>query len=52
MSMRFIEQWFHLSPDNGSGAIEAAHAATLALLAVLVISRHYIKRFVEWCARG
>jgi hypothetical protein len=46
MSMRFIEQWLQLSPDNGSGAVEIAYVATVALLAVVVSSR-YIIRFVE-----
>jgi hypothetical protein len=47
--MRFIEQWLQLSPDNGSGAIEIVYVATVALLAVVIISR-YIIRFVGWCA--
>lgn len=47
MSKNFIEQWFQVSPDNGSGAIEVAYVATVALLAVGVSSRRYIVRLVK-----
>jgi hypothetical protein len=47
--MHFIEQWFQASPDNGSGAIEVAYLATVALLAVAVSSRRYMVRLVKWC---
>ena len=46
--MDFIERWFHLSPDNGSGVTEA-----LFLLAVgaLVLAFAYRRRLVEFVKR-
>jgi hypothetical protein len=48
--MHLIEHWFQVSPDNGSGAIEVAYVATVALLVVVVRSRRYMVRLVKWCA--
>jgi hypothetical protein len=35
--MRFIEYWFAISPDNGSGALESA---LFALSAILLATLH------------
>jgi hypothetical protein len=46
-SIRFIEQWFQLSPDNGNGAMEVAYVVTVALLAVVISSQRYIIKACE-----
>ena len=41
--MDFIEQWFQVSPDAGSGVLEALYVATAALvLTTLLLRRHII----------
>ncbi len=37
--MDFIERWFHLSPDNGSGTTEAMFIAVGALLVGAIVWR-------------
>ena len=34
--MDFIEHWFHIFPDNGSGATEVLYFVTMAALALLL----------------
>ena len=33
--MDFIERWFHVSPDNGSGATEVMYVVAVAALIIL-----------------
>jgi hypothetical protein len=40
--MDFIEQWFHMSPDNGSGALEIMYVVAVALLVVVLSCRRGI----------
>ena len=47
--MDFIERWFHLSPDNGSGSTEALYLGVLALLAVAIVFRHRLGDFARRC---
>lgn len=37
--MDFIEQWFRLSPDGGTGALETFYAAAAAAGAILLLHR-------------
>ena len=37
--MNFVEQWFGLSPDGGSGTLEFAYAAVGVLLVVAGVAR-------------
>jgi len=48
--MDFIEQWFHVSPDNGSGATELVYIIVIAAAVVLLWSRRRIIAFAKWCA--
>jgi hypothetical protein len=50
--MHFIEQWFQVSPDNGSGAIEVAYLAAVTLLVVVVSCRRYTIKLVKSCSGG
>jgi len=36
--MDFIEEWFHLSPDGGSGLVEALYILGVVLVAALVVA--------------
>jgi hypothetical protein len=44
--MHLIEQWFQVSPDNGSGAIELAYVATVVLLVLFVMIARAAR--VQW----
>jgi hypothetical protein len=37
--MDFIERWFHVSPDNGSGSTEVMYFVAIALVVVAIICR-------------
>ncbi|MGC1379787.1 MAG: hypothetical protein WA814_02045 [Candidatus Baltobacteraceae bacterium] len=37
--MDFIEQWLHLSPDGGNGALEACYAIAIAAGVLLLLQR-------------
>jgi hypothetical protein len=37
--MDFIEQWFHLSPDGGSGTFEACYAIAAGAGAIVLLQR-------------
>ena len=37
--MDFIERWFHLSPDNGSGTTEAIFIVVAAVLVIGILNR-------------
>lgn len=45
--MDFIERWFHLSPDNGSGSTEALYLGIVAFVAVVLIFRRRIGTFAN-----
>ena len=46
--MDFIEQWFHIAPDAGSGVLEAIYLVTGAAVAtVLLFSRRIISRIAR-----
>ncbi len=45
--MDFIERWFNLSPDNGSGATEALFLLAAALLIVAVVYRRRIAELAK-----
>jgi hypothetical protein len=45
VTMDFIEQWLHLSPDGGSGALEAYYAAATAA-GVILLFRHALATFL------
>jgi hypothetical protein len=36
--MDFIEVWFHLSPDGGSGLVEALYIVGVVLVAALIVA--------------
>ena len=37
--MDFIERWFGISPDGGSGALEAVYLAAILALVVMIFWR-------------
>ena len=45
--MDFIERWFHLSPDNGSGATEALFILAAAALIAAVAGRRRLAEFAK-----
>ena len=45
--MDFIERWFHLSPDNGSGATEALFLLAAVALIVTVAGRRRLAEFAK-----
>jgi hypothetical protein len=45
--MDFIERWFHLSPDAGSGATEVALIVAFAMLAAVVFYRRRLAKFAR-----
>jgi len=47
--MDFIERWFHVSPDGGNGALEAAYIAVAVGVVVLVIARRRVLSFGQRC---
>jgi hypothetical protein len=47
--MDFIEQWFHVSPDNGNGATEIIYIIAVASLVVVLSCRRRISILVKWC---
>jgi hypothetical protein len=40
--MDFIEQWFHVSPDGGNGALEGLYLAVI--IGAATLSRLYVVR--------
>ena len=42
--MDFIEQWAHLSPDGGSGALEALYVLVAAAVAATAVFRLTVAR--------
>ena len=48
--MDFIERWFHVSPDNGSGSTEVMYLAAVIVLLVAITCRHQLASFVRRCA--
>jgi len=47
--MDFIEQWFHVSPDNGSGATEVIYVIAGVALVIMLFARRRLAAFVKWC---
>ena len=45
--MDFIERWFHLSPDNGSGTTEALFLLAAVALIIAVAGRRRLVEFVK-----
>ena len=45
--MDFIERWFHLSPDNGSGVTEALFLLAAVALIAAVACRRRLVEFVK-----
>lgn len=43
--MDFIERWFGISPDGGSGLTEVSYIFLLALVIVLLFGRRVLRRF-------
>lgn len=50
--MDFIERWFHVSPDNGTGSTEAMYLAAIIVLLVAIALRRHLASFVRRCANG
>lgn len=48
--MDFIERWLHVSPDGGSGALEALFVVGLPILIVLAFRRSYFLSLLKWYA--
>jgi Sec-independent protein translocase protein TatA len=48
--MDFIERWFHVSPDNGSGSTELMYIVAIAVLVIATIRRRQLASFVKRCA--
>ncbi len=44
--MDFIERWFHVSPDNGSGATEMLYLVVAAALVLGVLFRRRLVNFI------
>jgi len=40
----FIEKWLHVSPDGGSGALEALYLVVIALVVASVVVRRRRRR--------
>jgi hypothetical protein len=47
--MNFIEKWFHVSPDGGSGATEATYVIAVIALVVMLIARRRLALLARWC---
>jgi len=43
----FFERLFHISPDGGSGATEAAYILAIIAVAVVLALRQRIARFIR-----
>ena len=50
--MDFIERWFGLSPDGGSGATEASIFVALCLLVVALVWRQQRRRMSRLKSRA
>ncbi len=50
--MDFIEQWFHVAPDAGSGSLEAIYAVTGAAVGAALVFRRRIASFAARRQRG
>jgi hypothetical protein len=48
--MDFIERWFHVSPDNGSGSTELMYVVVIAVPVIAIICRRQLASFVKRCA--
>jgi hypothetical protein len=48
--MDFIERWFHVSPDNGSGSTEVMYIVAMTFLLIAIIRRRQLAGFVRRCA--
>ena len=46
--MNFIETWFHLSPDNGSGTTEVMYVVVAATLVVGLLVRRRLAALAKW----
>ena len=44
--MDFIEQWFRVAPDAGSGALEAIYVVTAAVVVAALVFRRRMAAFV------
>jgi len=44
--MDFIEQWFGISPDGGSGALEAVYVGVLAIVVAGLVFRRRVRRMI------
>jgi hypothetical protein len=43
--MNYFEQWFHISPDGGSGVLEALYAmAPVAVIAAIAFWRSFRRK--------
>jgi hypothetical protein len=42
----FIERWFGVSPDGGSGSLEMLYIAAIALVVGVILFRSRIKEFI------
>jgi hypothetical protein len=47
--MDFIERWFHVSPDNGSGSTEVMYIVAITVLLIATIRRRQLVSFVRRC---
>ena len=45
--MDFIERWFHVSPDGGSGATEIVYVVALVVIVALLASRRRLAALVR-----
>jgi hypothetical protein len=45
--MDFLERWFHVSPDGGSGSLESAYVLTAVAVAAAVIRRRAVAAFCK-----
>jgi hypothetical protein len=41
--MDFIERFFHISPDNGSGVTEGCLFSLAALVSLAIVHRHFVR---------
>ncbi len=44
--MDFIERWFGVSPDGGSGSLEMLYIVAVAMVVGVIIFRPRIKEFI------
>jgi hypothetical protein len=50
--MHFIEEWFGISPDNGSGALESVYFIVVGITVALILFRRQIARAAVRRKRG